>query len=575
LNSDSEGGVSTAEDEAITEYTRVLCTGTRTIAVDKFNDIWVGGHDDSSRIHLKVNGLTGSIVPNSAFNAGIGGYGGVIDGLGNLWSSESGGGSLLWLIPPTNYPPQRGTNWFVLTEWGADMYGIAVDPVHPNIWSASDSYVFRWTTNGAPDTNADGSLKTFFDGNGGRKGLAVDANGHVWAAHAEGSTTVGHVNTNGTWLGDVNLQVTNLFAEYFNNTNLNGWPVLTHGEGPVNFSWTNHWPGSPIPTNQFSARWSGIVSPQAQGDHVFYVSAEAGAAFRLTVNGAVIIDHWTNPVPVAVELAGTNWLGTNVSYDIKLEYVHFTNGAQITLSWQEPGMTKQIIPAQAFTNSSIGPTRISIDSAGKVWAGCLNSSTAVRIDPNAGALTNVDGATNRVGLVDMVVNLGDGSASDPHQPPYNIAASPYNYSDMTGFNERVVNPAMIPLKGYWTVIDDSGTVDEIWKYVSWNAFVTNGCSIEVYVRVNNDRQALASEAFVPATNNMTLIPQVQGRFIEVRLAMTRDDATNQPVVYDLTLHGSSSGFDTNSWLDDASAYETQDAVFSPTSLAGAGPFTYQ
>jgi hypothetical protein len=41
---DSWGGVSTAADEAITEYVRVPCTGTRTIAVDKFNDAWVGGH---------------------------------------------------------------------------------------------------------------------------------------------------------------------------------------------------------------------------------------------------------------------------------------------------------------------------------------------------------------------------------------------------------------------------------------------------------------------------------------------------------------------------------------------------
>ncbi|MDW8308768.1 MAG: LamG-like jellyroll fold domain-containing protein, partial [Verrucomicrobiales bacterium] len=63
---DSEGGVSTAQDEAITEYVRVHCTGTRTIAVDKWNDIWVGG--TGNRKHLKVNGLTGLPVPNSVFD---------------------------------------------------------------------------------------------------------------------------------------------------------------------------------------------------------------------------------------------------------------------------------------------------------------------------------------------------------------------------------------------------------------------------------------------------------------------------------------------------------------------------
>src|SRR5208283_5258844 len=116
-----------------------------------------------------------------------------------------------------------------------------------------------------------------------------------------------------------------------------------------------------------------------------------------------------------------------------------------------------------------------------------------------------------------------------------MAASPYNYSDMTGFNERVVNPAMKPLKGYWMAIDDSGVAGEIWKSVSWNAFTTNGCSVEVYVRANDDRLALSDEMFVQVTNNVLVTPQVKGRFIELRLSMSRDDASKQPVVNDLTL----------------------------------------
>jgi len=44
---DSEGGVSTADEEAISEYVRVHCTGTRTIAVDKFNDILGRGNGES------------------------------------------------------------------------------------------------------------------------------------------------------------------------------------------------------------------------------------------------------------------------------------------------------------------------------------------------------------------------------------------------------------------------------------------------------------------------------------------------------------------------------------------------
>ena len=203
---DSEGGVSTADDEAITEYTRVPSTGTRTIAVDKFNDVWVGG-TGQNKTHLKVNGLLALPVPNSAFDANTGGYGGVIDRLGNLWSSDSGGD--LWLTPPANLPPRYDFDWRAISAPGISPYGIAIDPVHPYIWQTSGGNVFRWQTNGVPETNAVGGVIVYPHGGAGSQGLAVDGNGHVWVAHGKGafpaSTTVGHVYTNGALIGVVEL----------------------------------------------------------------------------------------------------------------------------------------------------------------------------------------------------------------------------------------------------------------------------------------------------------------------------------------------------------------------------------
>jgi hypothetical protein len=411
--------------------------------------------------------------------------------------------------------------------------------------------------------------------------LAVDANGYVWTAHDD--ATVGHNDNNGIWLGNVSLYVGGLYAEYFDNTNLAGLPVFTDTEGPV--SYTNNWPES-APTNAaFSARWSGIIAPQVEGNHIFFVSAEPGAAFRLTVNGTKLIDNWTNPAANSVKLSGTNWLGTNTAYDIKLEYKHFTNEAQMALTWVEPGMTNDdTISWSALQNAgNQQSTGISIDPAGKIWAGSLSSSTAIRIDPDAGPIvvTNevvgdvTNNITNHVGLVDMVVNLGNGPSdpSDPHQSPYNVAANPYNYSDMTGFNERVVNPALTPFKGYWIVTEDSGHAGQLWNKVSWSNSLPTGCSIEVYVRAADARPDLGSATFVLVTNNVSF-PSIRGRYIEVRLGMMRDDASKQPVVYDLTLHGQSSGFSGDSFLDDAWADEGGEGEFF-VNLDGAGPMTYQ
>jgi hypothetical protein len=143
----------------------------------------------------------------------------------------------------------------------------------------------------------------------------------------------------------------------------------------------------------------------------------------------------------------------------------------------------------------------------------------------------------------------------------------------TGFNERVVNPGMKPFKGYWIVINDSGMINEFWQRVSWNEFTPDGCAVEVYVRAADDRADLARGTFLAVSNNAPFTG-VNGRYIEVRLAMTRDDPSKQPVVYDLTLHGVTSSFTPGAFLDDASAYETEDARFTPY-ISGAEPLTYQ
>jgi hypothetical protein len=152
-------------------------------------------------------------------------------------------------------------------------------------------------------------------------------------------------------------------------------------------------------------------------------------------------------------------------------------------------------------------------------------------------------------------------------------AAPYNYSDMTGFNERVVNPGLKPLKGYWIAIKDGGNAGQLWNKVSWSAALTNGCSIEVFVRGADQRTGLGSATFVEVTNGVSF-PSIRGRFVEVRLGMIRDDSSKQPVLYDLTLSGTSSGFEGDAFLDDAPAYERDDATFT-ANLVGVSPTTFR
>ena len=101
---DTHGGVSTAEDECIINYTRVAGTNTRTLAIDRNNDLWVGG---ANMAHEKLNGalppsaVSGQPISNTQFNLGCGGYGGFIDKYGVLWSARFGA-NLLRYDPASN-----------------------------------------------------------------------------------------------------------------------------------------------------------------------------------------------------------------------------------------------------------------------------------------------------------------------------------------------------------------------------------------------------------------------------------------------------------------------------------------
>ena len=107
----TDGIVEDADDECILLYQRLPNTaGTRHISVDSNNDIWVGGVTEKTpkiltggTFHL-LDGNTGAIrdsLDGQTLGCG-GGYGGLVDGNGILWSTLSGP-SLLRYDPATGH----------------------------------------------------------------------------------------------------------------------------------------------------------------------------------------------------------------------------------------------------------------------------------------------------------------------------------------------------------------------------------------------------------------------------------------------------------------------------------------
>lgn len=175
---DTDGGVSTADDECTINYTRVTGTGTRTVAIDASNDVWVGGLGD--RDHEKLSGVTGLPVFGTQINFGCGGYGGLIDGNGVLWSARE----LLRYDPITNsgvcFPNDRGD------------YGLGIDPNTGHIWHSS---LFSFGVDGPCcrlyELDSAGGVVNSYPQPWGAQGVAVDGNSHVWVAEIFGGQ-VGH-----------------------------------------------------------------------------------------------------------------------------------------------------------------------------------------------------------------------------------------------------------------------------------------------------------------------------------------------------------------------------------------------
>jgi hypothetical protein len=165
-----------------------------------------------------------------------------------------------------------------------------------------------------------------------------------------------------------------------------------------------------------------------------------------------------------------------------------------------------------------GTTGVAVDAGGKIWAAEMNSNSASRIDPMAGPVGSGD---IPIGAIDLSVSIGAG-------------ASPYNYSDMTGF---VAIGATVPL-GSWTVVHDGGEAGTQWVAIHWNAepqgFVPDGGSLNVFARAAETQGGLSDQAFQAVANEAD--PGLFGRFIEVRVELRASPDGESPVLSDLTIH---------------------------------------
>ncbi|MBN1210666.1 MAG: hypothetical protein JXB05_37810 [Myxococcaceae bacterium] len=189
---DTLGGVATAQDECILHYVRVTSSGTRHVSVTQDNDVWVSGTGKFDGYFDLIDGRTG-VIKRRENGVRYGGYGGLIDKNGVIWSARP---LLRWdTSKPLSGP--NGGNW---RGYSHDSYGLCIDS-QGNVWNTSlyGGKIHKF----APDGTLLGS---YWHGYSSAQGCVVDRNDDVWVAHVLwGSSTVGHLKNDGTYVGKVSV----------------------------------------------------------------------------------------------------------------------------------------------------------------------------------------------------------------------------------------------------------------------------------------------------------------------------------------------------------------------------------
>jgi hypothetical protein len=120
-------------------------------------------------------------------------------------------------------------------------------------------------------------------------------------------------------------------GEYFSNPDLSGSPVLSRSDSSINFDWGSGSPGSGLPSDGFSVRWTRTVDFGTGGMYSFTACADDGV--RLWVNNHLLIDQWQ--VQAIVCYSGSEYVAGSVP--VKMEYYENTGLAAARLSWSTSG----------------------------------------------------------------------------------------------------------------------------------------------------------------------------------------------------------------------------------------------
>ncbi|HJX28489.1 MAG TPA: RHS repeat-associated core domain-containing protein [Thermoanaerobaculia bacterium] len=509
----TNGGVTLAQDECILHYTKVTAHIVRHVSVTKENDVWVTGWGSFNQGFFDlIDGKTG-LVKRSERSVGYGGYGGLVDKSGVLWSARR------------------------LLRWDTSKPLTGPSAVNGMAFTLSGG---RATWDRAGKTSTQSPSETVWVEDRTPSGATLHGEGESWnwtsANPAPFSGALAHQsNING-----------GVHQHYFDGAG----DMLSVGAGDTLFTYIYLDPANP--PSQVMLQWN---NADANWEHRAYWGQSRiswgveGTESRRYMGPLPPAGQWVRlEVPasqVGLEGSGANWRGydTHDSYGLcidsqgnvwntSLEWnqihkfapdgthlgtfqhgAHWAQGCVVDKNddvWVAHSRFDRTVGRLKNDGTYVGkivvgdgPTGVAVDARGKIWATNYNGRTVVRIDPTRGSVGEVDFTSP-----DLGGNL-------------------YNYSDMTGSTLTGK-----PEAGTWSTVFNSGKAGAEWGRVGWTASVCGDGLLSVSVATSENGTTFGPSQAVTNGADPTV---ANGRYLRINVNFKRSSSGESPILYDLSV----------------------------------------
>jgi len=143
--------------------------------------------------------------------------------------------------------------------------------------------------------------------------------------------------------------VNGIAAEFFDNMELKGKPVVEKVIDQINFDWGGENPFEGIKEDKFSVRFLTLIKAPVTGEYTFDVNSDDGIRFYF--EDKLVINDWTN------HAAMSNFYKVNLEkdkiYKIKLEFYEDGGSASVKLGWKLPHEDPFLEAIDAAKNSDL------------------------------------------------------------------------------------------------------------------------------------------------------------------------------------------------------------------------------